>query len=134
MKFEDNSVKRAAKGIPIFNQETLSYEKYNDIYTGEKRAENITVTTILSENAKLELGRVTRRDLFFMVLKRYYFDNDHSVTYGHPSIPTPMEGEPTSPSSTTRAVKRPRDDRSLMFETNKRHKAAIEAVLKRHQV
>ena len=38
LKLEDDSVKRAAKGVARFHQETICYEKYNDIYTGQKRA------------------------------------------------------------------------------------------------
>ena len=92
------------------------------------------VTSIRSDRTELVTKRETRRGLFFMNLKRYYFDIDHSVAYGHPSIPVSMEVEATLPSTSSRPAKRPRDDRGLVFETNKRHKAAIEAVLKRHQV
>ena len=71
----------------------------------------------------------TRRGLIFI-----YFDIDHSLAYGHPSSPRPKEMEPTSPSTSTRAVKHPRDDIDLVFETNKRHKSIFEAALNRNIV
>ena len=69
-----------------------------------------------------------------MDLKRYYHDIDHSVAYGHPSIPVPMEVETNLPSTSSRPAKRSRDDRGLMFETNKRYKKSFEGALKRCQV
>ena len=69
-----------------------------------------------------------------MNLKRFYHNINHSVAYGHPSIPEPMEVETNLPSTSSRPVKRPREDALLVLETNKHHKKNIEAILKRRRV
>ena len=101
---EGDSTKLAAKGVPRFQQETLSYEKYDEIYTRGCRGENFTVTSIRSDKAELVTRRETRQGLFFMDLKRYYHNIDHSVAYGHPSIPKPEETS-TLPSTSSRPAK-----------------------------
>ena len=128
LKLEGDSTKLAAKGIPRFQQETLSYEKYDEIYTSERRGENFTVTSIRSDKAELVTRRETRQGLFFMDLKRYYHNIDHSVAYGHPSIPKPKQT--SLPSSPSRPAKRAREGDLLILETNKRHKKHIKANLK----
>ena len=133
LKLEGDSVKRAAKGVPRFQQKTLSYEKYNEIYTRGSRGENFTVTSIRSDKAELVTKHETRQGLFFMDLKRYYFDIDHSVAYRHPSIPEPMDST-NLPSTSSRPAKRPREDALLVLETNEHPKKNIEAILKRRRV
>ena len=128
IKLEDDSTKLAAKGIPRFQQETLSYEKYEEAYNTQRRGENFTVTSIRSDRAELVTRRETRQGLFFMDLKRYYHNIDHSVAYGHPSIPRPAESAPAPPAP--RPAKRAREG-ELVLEPNKRHKKHIKAFLKK---
>ena len=80
------------------------------------------MTSIRSDRANLVTRRETRQGLFFMDLKRYYFDIDHSVAYGHPSIPRPAQSAPAPPAP--RPAKRAREG-ELVLETNKRHKKLL---------
>ena len=131
MKLEGDSTKLAAKGIPRFQQETLSYEKYDEVYTSQRRGENFTVTSIRTDRADLVTRRETRQGLFFMDLKRYYHNIDDSVAYGHPSIPKPAQ---SAPPPAPRPAKRAREG-ELVLETNKRHKKHMKAfVEKKRQV
>ena len=132
IKLEDDSTKLAAKGIPRFQQETLSYEKYEEAYNTQRRGENFTVTSIRSDRAELVTRRETRQGLFFMDLKRYYHNIDDSVAYGHPSIPKPTQSS-LPPSPAPRPAKRAREG-ELVLETNKRHRKLLKANLDKRQV